>query len=132
MDIVFDKKTLKNFGLTMAVALAVIFALVFFFHKHINYWLLAISLIFLVLAVVCPFVLKPVYILWMKLAKILSWINTRILLIIMFYLIFTPIGIMIRLLGKDLLERKIDKNSKTYWKKKEKGEFTPESYLHQF
>jgi len=63
--------------------------------------------------------LKYLYIIWMRLAFILGWINTRILLLAIFYLLFTPIGIGIKLFGVDLLERKIDKNKDSYWKKKD-------------
>ncbi len=63
--------------------------------------------------------LKYLYIIWMRLAFILGWINTRILLLAIFYLLFTPIGIGIKLFGVDLLERKIDKNKDSYWKKRD-------------
>ena len=49
----------------------------------------------------------------------MGWINTRILLLAIFYLLFTPIGIGIKLFGVDLLERKIDKNKDSYWKKRD-------------
>lgn len=75
---------------------------------------------------------KLLYGLWMKFALILSWINTRIILFLMFCLIFTPIGLIIKLLGKDLLEEKIDKTAKSYWKKKEKNELGLAAYEKQF
>ncbi len=69
---------------------------------------------------------------WMKLAFVLSWINTRLILCLMFYLIFTPIGLILKLLRKDLLELKIDKAGETYWKKKERRELGIASYEKQF
>ena len=54
----------------------------------------------------------------MKLSFILAWINTRLILIVIFYLIFAPIGIAMRLFRLDLLDRKIDKNTASYWKNK--------------
>ena len=74
--------------------------------------------------------LKQIYRAWMCFARILSWINTRIILIIMFYLIFTPMGLFMRLFKIDLLERK--KKEGTYWKKKEKIEFNPLNYERRF
>lgn len=76
--------------------------------------------------------LKPLYALWMKFALVLSWINTRIILFLMFYLIFTPLGLILKLLGKDLLDIKINKSAKSYWRKKEKNEFGLSSYERQF
>lgn len=76
--------------------------------------------------------LKSLYSLWMKFALILSWINTRLILIILFYLIFTPIGLVLRILGKDLLDRKINKISKSYWRKKEENKFGLAAYQKQF
>jgi uncharacterized protein involved in cysteine biosynthesis len=68
----------------------------------------------------------------MKLAFVLAWINTRLILWIIFYLVFTPIGLVMRLLGVDLLARKIEKNKDTYWIKKEKSGFEPKDYARQF
>ena len=79
-----------------------------------------------------PKLLKPLYVFWMKLAFVLSWVNTRLILFLMFYLIFTPIGLIIKALRIDLLETKINKEEKTYWKKKEKKEFGLVSYERQF
>ena len=63
-------------------------------------------------------ILKSAYTFWMKLSFIIAWINTRLILIIIFYLIITPIGFAMRLFGVDLLDRKIDKNRLSYWKNK--------------
>lgn len=75
---------------------------------------------------------KSLYALWMKFALVLSWVNTRLILFFLFYLVFTPIGLILKLLGKDLLDRKINKADKTYWKKKEINELGSSSYEKQF
>ena len=77
-------------------------------------------------------VLRPIYTGWMKFAFALGWINTRILLGIFFYLIITPIALFMRLVGKDILDRKIDHSAKTYWKKRERVPFDPKRMEHQF
>ena len=74
--------------------------------------------------------LKQIYKAWMCFARILSWINTRIILVILFYLIFAPIGLVMRLLKIDLLERHKDKES--YWKNKERIDFNPLNYERRF
>jgi hypothetical protein len=94
--------------------------------------LLLVAAAFFGAAVAIPTMLKPVYILWMRLALVLSWANTRLILLLMFYLIFTPIGLALRLIGKDLLGRRIEKGMASYWAKKEKAVFRKEDYERQF
>ena len=71
---------------------------------------------FLVLSgLLMPKTLVPVYKIWMGLATVLGWINTRILLGLIFYLIFTPIGLVMRLSGRDSLTQRIDRAANSYW-----------------
>lgn len=114
-----DKRTLRKFGITMASVFLVISSLFFFRHKYnaaVNS--LAVFCVFIFMGLVLPVLLKPVYIAWMRFAFILGWINTRVILVIVFYLVFTPLGLLMRLFRIDLLERKSRAGS--YWKKKEK------------
>ncbi len=70
-------------------------------------------------AAVAPMVLFPLYKVWIKFAAALGRFNTKLLLGLVFFLMFTPIGILFRIIGKDLLDEKIDRNAETYWKPKE-------------
>ena len=79
-----------------------------------------------------PKILKPFYILWMFLAHILSWINTRIILGLIFYLIFTPIGLIMRLIKRDPLQRKIDQEVDSYWIQREEPQNIKEHFERQF
>jgi len=118
-ELKFDKATLRKFGLTLAIAFLLISGL-FFFRQRNNFaaYCLAISLLFVIMRLAPVILLKPVYIIWMRFAVVLVWINTRAILLILFYLVFTPLGFLMRLFKIDLLERK--DNPSTYWKKKEK------------
>jgi hypothetical protein len=127
-----DKKSLRKFGITMGIAFLAITILILIRHRYSTLPTSIISLIFFLLAAIAPPLLKPIYISWMKLAFILSWINTRLILIIIFYLVFTPIGLVMRLFGADLLDRKIDKNKDSYWRKREKKAFNPADYERLF
>ncbi len=124
-------KKLKSFGITMAVAFIAIGGVLLLKRKD-NLLFVAASALFLLIAFIAPVLLSALYIFWMKLASVLSWINSRLILCLMFYLIFTPIGLILKLLRKDLLELKIDKAAETYWKKKEKKELGIVSYEKQF
>ena len=128
----YHRKDLRKFGMTMAIAFFIITLLILIRHKHSILPTSVISGIFLVLAFALPSLLEPVYILWMKLAKVLSWVNTRLILSILFYLILTPMGLVMKLFGVDLLERKINKKQSSCWERKEKREFSPVNYEKQF
>jgi len=110
-----DKKTLIKFSMTMFIALSLIATLLLIKHKNSCLWLYGISALFLLSGKFYITLLRPVYIVWMRFAFILSWINTRIILLLMFYVVFTPIGFLMRLFGADPLSLKIEKNKDSYW-----------------
>jgi len=124
-----DARSLRKFGITLGVAFVAISGLIYLKRQYFSLPLLIVALAFLASALTIPNALKPVYIIWMKLASVLSWINTRLILCLIFYLVFMPIGLVLRLCGKDLLDRKIQKESNSYWKKKETA---PANYERQF
>lgn len=127
-----DRNTLRKFGIAMGVTLAAIALLVYLKHHRVSVPLTLISLAFFLTAYFLPFVLKPIYIFWMKFAMVLNWINTRIILILVFYLVFAPLGLLMRMFGKDLLERKIERFGDSYWKRKEAFLHGESPYERQF
>ncbi len=76
--------------------------------------------------------LKLLYSAWMKLVFVLAWINTRLALIIVFYLCITPIAVIMKIFGADLLDKRIDKTRPSYWLAKEKNRETTMNYERQF
>lgn len=127
-----DRHSLKKFGLTMGTAFLAITLFILLRHKYSPLVTAVISGIFFILAFMLPALLRPIYISWMRLAFMLAWINTRLILLIIFYIVFAPIGLALRLFGVDLLNKKIDKNKQSYWLRKEKKEFSPSDYEKQF
>jgi hypothetical protein len=127
-----DKNNLKKFGIVMGIAFLAITLFINLKHKSNILPTYIISIIFFILAFTLPILLKPIYIIWMRFAYLLAWINTRLILCAIFYLVFTPIGLVMRLLKIDPLDRKIDKNKNSYWIKKEKKDFCPLDYERQF
>ena len=69
---------------------------------------------------------------WFYFAVALGWLNTRILLGVVFYLLMTPTGWIMRLLGKDALERKFRTNKETYWHDISGETFDPKNYERQY
>lgn len=76
------------------------------------------SAFFLLAGLLAYPVLKPVYVGWMTFAYALGWFNTRLIMGISFYTVFTPIALAFRLLGKDALGLQIDKGAASYWVKR--------------
>lgn len=66
-----------------------------------------------------PAALKPLYRVWMALAIVLGHVMTRVLLTGVFLLVVTPVGLALRLLGKDPLERRPDPDATSYWKERD-------------
>jgi hypothetical protein len=102
MQEVATKKQLRSFGLTVGA----VFALIALWPVLIRgdgprVWAAVPAVLLIVPALVWPSSLSRVYKGWMALAEVLGWINTRIILGAVFYLIVTPIGAVRRLLGKD-------------------------------
>jgi hypothetical protein len=81
---------------------------------------------------VLPSLLKPVYKVWMALSVVMGFIMTKVIMVIIFYLIVTPIGLIASLTGNKFLDMKIDKNAKSYWIIREKMQKVKSDYERQF
>src|SRR2546428_9070962 len=77
-------------------------------------WVLILGGLFMALALVRPHSLERVYRLWMTVGEILGWINTRLILGVLFYGLFTPLGLLMRLRGKDPMRRTLAPEAETY------------------
>ena len=111
-----DKQELRKFGLIFAGMFILIFALLlpWIWDKSSPMWAWIVAAVFAGTGLLLPMALTPVYHLWMKIGHVLGWINTRIILGIMFYCLFLPVGILMRLLGKDPLARSLEKTRNSY------------------
>ena len=77
-------------------------------------WALAVGGSLLLPGLLMPVVLRKPYELWMRLAHVLGWINTRIILSIIFYAVFTPVAFVMRLTGADPMNRSFLSSANTY------------------
>jgi hypothetical protein len=127
-----DRPALKKFAFTLGFVFFIVALLAAFRHKHSPLPAVALAMFFLISGQIIPRALKPAYIIWMKLAFILSWINTRIILTVIFYLFITPAAVILKILRKDLLDKKIDKTRQSYWLAKETAGQPPINYERQF
>lgn len=126
------KRELRQFGIAIGIVLGLLGGL--FLYRGISYYsyFLISSLTFLFLAFVAPIVLKPLQKIWMTLAIIIGWFVTRVILIVLFYLVVTPLALVARLFGKRFLDIRFDKNADSYWMAKKAAEFEPRNYENQF
>ncbi len=110
-----NKTELRKFGIITGAIFAVLFGLLlpWLLERGIPYWPWIIAGTLIPWALLHPKSLDPVYRLWMKIGHVLGWINTRIILSVLFYTMFLPAGLIVRLMGKDLLKRKLE-NINTY------------------
>jgi len=111
-----DKKTLRNFGLITGAIISILFGLFFpwIFSHNLPYWPWFITGILWGLAILSPLTLMPVFRTWMRVGYALGWINSRIILGIMFYVIFLPSGIVMKLFAKDPMTRSLNKKQISY------------------
>lgn len=76
--------------------------------------------------------MEPVYTFWMKLVHPIGALVSGLIFAVIFYCIFGFVGILLRLLKKDLLDRGLDPGAKSYWKLREIREFNKENYTKQY
>jgi hypothetical protein len=112
-----DKKQIKTFGIGLSVLLiiAAVLNLVYKHNLKTGIILSAISALILVFSFLISHVLKPIYIPIMFVGQCIGWVNTRLLLGLIFYLIFTPIAVFFRIINKDILDKKIDPAKDSHW-----------------
>jgi len=109
------KRELRQFGITISVALALVGCWFLWREKHGYPYLFITSLAFLVSGILFPLLLKPLQKLWMTLALLMGWVVTGVIMMALFYLVVTPIGIVVKLSGRDLLNRGFNRGVDSYW-----------------
>jgi len=103
-----DRKSLRSFGLTTAAIVCFLFGLIlpYLFGHTWPQWPWILAAVLVVWALALPATLQPVYKAWMTIGVLLGWINTRIILGIMFFIIFAPIAMVLKVIGKDAMARR--------------------------
>ena len=110
----------RSFGVLFFVVFLVVGFWPMLNNETPNYYLILFSLIFLILGLVNSKILSPLNLGWIKLGEILGKIIAPIVMAIVYFLILTPISLLVRLFGKDLIGMKFSNNIKSYWIKRKK------------
>lgn len=132
LDIRSTKKDFRNFGITVGFIILIIGGFLFWKNKTSYLYFIMVSIILLGSGLAVPIILKPIYLVWMVFSAVLGWIMTSVILSILFYLIFTPIGLISRLFGKQFIELKWDKSLGSYWNYRDTKQLEKEDYEKQF
>lgn len=127
-----DENELRKFGVIVGTFLGLLGGLFLWRGRDYYFYFFILSVVFLVPALISPVILKPVHKIWMTIAILLGWLMTRIILIVLFYLVVTPIGLLTKLFGKDFLDRKFNADTNSYWMPREAFEFDKKNYENQF
>ncbi len=121
----------RSFGIVFCVVFVIVGLWPLMSGEAPRWWSLAIAAVFLLLAFVAPAVLAPLNRLWTKLGLLLSKIVNPVIMAILFFIVMTPIGLMLRLAGKDPLRLK-DSNASSYWIVRDPPGPKPETMKDQF
>ncbi|MDX1460237.1 MAG: SxtJ family membrane protein [Xanthomonadales bacterium] len=116
-----DRPGLRQFGLMFAAVLAVLFGVVIAGFRHgwtawhaWPLWPWIVAGMIAAWALVHPASLKWLYRPWMRFAVVAGWINTRLIMLLLFYLVMLPIGLVMRLFGHDPMRRRFDPDAGSY------------------
>jgi hypothetical protein len=113
-----EQSSPKSFGVVFSIVLLMVALYPLINSEGIRTWALFLSAIFLLLAFLAPNVLLVPNKLWFKFGMLLGSIIAPIVMALVYFLTVLPTGLIMRLLGKDLLKQKLDKNAKSYWIKR--------------
>lgn len=126
------KKELCEFGLTIGIILVILGLIALWRHKNFYGYLLATGVLFIGLGLTVSQMLKPIQKIWMGISVIIGFFVSRLILSILFYAVLTPIGLAMRIFGKDVLDQRIEKDKISYWKDLEDKVKPKESYEKQY
>ena len=104
----------KSFGIVFFIFFLIISIYPLIYGEDLRLWSFILSIVFLILGLHNSKILTPLNSLWFKFGLLLGKIVSPIIMLIIFFFVVTPIGLFMRLIGKDLLRLRFNKN-KSYW-----------------
>ena len=128
-----DRQLRQFAGLVLPLAALLIGAILWFkFHEKVPASIvLAATAGVSTLGLIRPAVLRPVYVGWMVAAWPIGWVIGHIVIGVIFFLVVTPTGLLMRMLGRDPLNRRFEPERKSYWQPRETTD-DPNRHFRQF
>ena len=114
------KSSNRSFGVVFFIFFLLIAIWPMFKDGEIRIWSILLSLLFLTLGILDSKVLTPLNYIWIKFGDLLGRVIAPVVMGFIFFLVVTPIGLFMRILGKDILKLRLS-NKKSYWIKREKN-----------
>jgi len=125
-----SKEVNRKFGLIVGGACLLLSGWRYVSYHDLIIWLTATGILLALLALIVPLILNPLRLFWDKIGGFLGIINTTIILFVLYFLVITPIGLVMRLFKKTKLELNFDPNVTSYWKLVKQEDH--QSMKHQF
>jgi len=126
-------RQLRKFALAMAIPLALIGAFLLWRQREYYWYFFVASGLFLCPGLLVPVVLTPLHKVWMTFSIIMGWFMTRLILCVLFFIVLTPMALLLKLLGKKLLDMKFEKDSsQSYWLARNDDDLENRDYRKQF
>jgi len=122
----------RGFGFVFAGFFALVSALSWWRDHTGWHWMLPVAVAFLGVALVYPRLLAPLNKLWLKFGLLLYKVMNPLILGLLFFVTITPIGLVMRLCGKDFLRLRLDRGAKSYWIVRTPPGPPPQSMRNQF
>jgi hypothetical protein len=126
------REDLRKFGITVGTAAIVLGGIFFWLEKEFYIYFVSAGILLFLLGLIIPDFLKPLQKTWMTVAVIIGWYMTRLILGILYYFVFTTIGLIAKLFGKQFLELKWNRQQETYWNQRKIKKVDKSEYEKQF
>ena len=110
-----EQSSEKSFGVVFSIVFLIAALYPLINSEGLRIWALVVSIIFFLLAFLAPKILVLPNKLWFKFGLLIGSIVAPIVMAFVYFVTVLPTGLIMRLLGKDLLKQKLDKNAKSYW-----------------
>ena len=110
-----EQSSEKSFGVVFSIVFLIVSLYPLINSESLRIWALVVSIIFFLLAFLAPKILVLPNKLWFKFGLLVGSIVAPIVMTLIYFVTVLPTGLIMRLLGKDLLKQKLDKNAKSYW-----------------
>jgi hypothetical protein len=122
----------RSFGVVFAVVFALIALFPLWWGGPVRIWALVVAGAFAAAALLMPVVLRPLSLLWFRIGLLLHRVVNPLLMAVLYFGVFTPMGLVLRARGKDLLRLRRDRASASYWIAREPPGPKPGSMSKQF
>jgi len=110
-----DNKKYRSFGFLLIAISSGLFLYVFLSVNEVNIYLAVMSLVSVIITILRPSLLAPFYNKWMQFGLLLSKVMTPLVMGITYFCLMVPMGILIKVFKKDLIDKSVQKNVSSYW-----------------